>query len=204
MIKILKSNLSVSSNMKSVLILDIVDTQNLIDAIQDFVENSGADLKGAGYDDLRSKITKYVEVLNIRKQVAESLKIAIEASFPAMEAFMEDYPDLDDSRLSDINTQVSILENKYNSALASYRSLLYSNNDDSNGVTIDFSDDVIRCKKMASFYKKEKEKLEKLKTKLEALTPTDNDNYAKFNTAISDLNKYKSQTSNLEVSNIQY
>lgn len=204
MTKIIKSNLSVSSNMKSVLSLDIGDTQNLIEAIQDFVENSGNTLKGTGYDDLRSKITKYVEVLNIRQQVAESLKNAIEVSFPAMEAFMEDYPDLDDSRLSDISTQVSILENKYNSALASYRSLLYANKDDSNGAPFDFSDDVIRCKNRMSFYKNEKEKLEKLKTKLEALTPTDDDNYAKFNTANGGLNEYKSKTNNLEVSNIQY
>lgn len=203
MTKIIKSELDI--NIKNVLDSDVSNAETLINAIQNFNDNSKSQLAGVGYDSMREKAAVYVEMLETRRQVANELINAINTAYPAMKEFMgEDYPNLDTANLKEINEQLIILRGKYNNAIETYKSLLYVHDADQTAFNATYADEMQDYKSKADYYLNQIRKLEKLQEKLKNLDTTDEKNYSKFNKADDVLTSYTNKTNNLEVSNIQY
>lgn len=104
------------------LISDQEDTQEMINAIQDFVSSSSQHLKGEAYDAVRAHLETYIPVLQMRIKTATSIMEALKSANNSMIDYMEEENVLDTNELdklySEYNSYTATAQNRLNSANA--------------------------------------------------------------------------------------
>lgn len=104
------------------LISDQEDTQEMINAIQEFVSSSSEHLKGEAYDAVRAHLETYIPVLQMRIKTATSIMEAIKSANSSMIDYMEEENVLDTSELeklySEYNSYTATAQERLNSANA--------------------------------------------------------------------------------------
>ena len=115
---LLQSDLSSanSSKMISLLTSDMEDSKKLIASLEDFSSSSTSVLVGASFDAVRSHLQGYIDALNTRVKVAESLISSLKAANDAMSDYMDGEAKLDSSELETLQNEA----NHYKSQAQSY------------------------------------------------------------------------------------
>lgn len=99
----------------SMLNSDIADADKLINAINNFVDNSKNTLKGEAWDIEREKFSNYIIVLEKRKNAAGALKNSIDAANQIMRNY------LDEKGVDKVDTaELDYLRNEYQQACVNY------------------------------------------------------------------------------------
>ena len=90
--------------------------------IDSFNNVSKSYLKGSGYDAVRKKMELYIDAFNKYSKICENLVSAINASNNTMINYMENYDSLDNSLITDIETNLNAAKNTLR-VLKSYATL---------------------------------------------------------------------------------
>ena len=189
MSKIIKSDLTGAEYNKFIYALnqDIDNTDELIKKMNAFIDYSSAYLKGAEYNAVRDKLSKYLILLNKRKGAATGLIEAINSAKSNMINFMEEYTELD-------NANIQSLSNAYYQTLSLLKDVKKSqDNANISEAKIEVSQAQLEYELYA---------LNKILNKLEELAPTDNEIYRSFSGIILIINSYKSRVNELSTSYI--
>ena len=93
------------SSVVSMLETEAEDAQNLINAINSFIEGTKSSLTGKGYDMARQKMSMYIQDLKVRKQVAMDLANAISQGASSLLGYMEEFSKLDDSEIIELENE---------------------------------------------------------------------------------------------------
>lgn len=195
MSKVLKSDLTSSSlsSLKTSLANEISDTESLISTISKLVDGAADTLTGEGYNTVRNKLSTYISVLNERKKIATSLEEAITTATGKMESFMDTYPELDTSKLAEVENKIKQLEGTISSITTDYNNGKYDDEDGNPKVTLS---------SLISTYQTNLEEEKKLKEKLTELPSTDNQAFQVIEEIESDINNYATKASEIAESSI--
>lgn len=107
------------SNLKK----DKDDTEELIKVIQDFIDTSKENLAGDSFDAIRNHLQGYINVLQSRMKIADSLLTAIAAANNKMIDYMEDQDKLDTAELESYKRRLTTAETQrdhYSSKVNNY------------------------------------------------------------------------------------
>lgn len=195
MSKVIKSELTSSSldNLNNLLSKEISDTENLINTINKLIDGEKDTLSGEGYNTVRTKLSTYISVLQERKIIASSLQESIKTSLGKMETFIDIYPELDTSKLSEIEKRLKELENTISSITHDFNNGKY---DDENG------NPKVTLSSLTSTYQTELEEKKKLKDKLTELPSIDNQAFQAVEELEADIKKYATKASEISESSI--
>ena len=93
---------------------DISDTRKTIDSIKSFKDTIAANtsLQGDIWKEVNAKLDGYTDLLNKRISSNEKLQAAYEEALKSLEEYMEDYDELDDSKIQELKDQVTKLKNE--------------------------------------------------------------------------------------------
>lgn len=182
------------NNIKSSLENELVDTTNLIEAINSLITETADDLQSPSYELVRTKLANYITILTERKNIILSLQDTIPASTKRMETFMEEYTYLDDSKLPNVNSRIIELENYISSETTKYNNGAYNDSTGKATCTLD---------SLIASYKTELEEKKKLKDKLTQLPSIDYATFSPINEIKTEISKYYSSTNSVQESNIK-
>lgn len=118
-LKVHKSELN-SSAIQSLLDSEVQDTENLITALNSFINGSVTTLTGQAYDAARAEASAYVSILQKRKQAAQELKSAVASSTSSLSGYMGSYDYLDDADIPVLESEIASIEASYESIKQSY------------------------------------------------------------------------------------
>ena len=118
------------SSVISMLETEADDAQNLINAINSFIEGTKSSLTGKGYDMARQKMSMYVQDLKVRKQVAMDLANAISQGASSLLGYMEEFSKLDDSEIIELDNEIRKLDSNISSARYTLRKIMFNSDED--------------------------------------------------------------------------
>ena len=118
------------SSVISMLETEADDAQNLINAINSFIEGTKSSLTGKGYDMARQKMSMYVQDLKVRKQVAMDLANAISQGASSLLGYMEEFSKLDDSEIIELENEIRKLDSNISSARYTLRKIMFNSDED--------------------------------------------------------------------------
>ena len=125
MSRLVKSDLSDANTSRAVTNLekDKEDTESLINVIQDFIDSSKEVLVGDSFDAVRNHMQEYINILQTRIKIADSLLEAVKNANQTMIDYMGSEDVLDTERLDFIKQDLSMQESSLasvNAAISSY------------------------------------------------------------------------------------
>ena len=125
MSRLVKSDLSDANTSRAVTNLekDKEDTESLINVIQDFIDSSKEVLVGDSFEAVRNHMQEYINILQTRMKIADSLLEAVKNANQTMIDYMGSEDVLDTERLDFIKQDLSMQESSLasvNAAISSY------------------------------------------------------------------------------------
>ncbi len=82
-------------------------SSQILGNMRDFIYNSSNQLKGAGYDAVRAKLSVYVDAISKQAQICDNLSNNVIAANNVMLTFMDGYTYLDNSYIQDIENSIA-------------------------------------------------------------------------------------------------
>lgn len=191
MAKVIYSDLGTANNGNMTKAIDTAmeELTNLKTKLERFIELSPSKLKGIGYDAVRKELTRYVDALTKGKLILSHLESAIKAGNNSMMNYMEDYSELDDSKTSQVKSELDSAKSML-TWLQSYT--VITNSDGSTSKVRNGSDAQI------SQYQALIAELEKLYNKLVGLAGEDTKDIEKCKDVETDISKYASAINGLD------
>lgn len=172
MSKVIKSDLEATLQSISLLNADISDSQNLIQQLNNFY--NAHEFKGMGYDYAKRKALGYIEIINIMMSLGENLLNAISVATSNFINFMEEYSELDSSKLDELRNEFHRLEKCYNACKYNLYLLNSGQANSSSDESIEY------YKNSMNTYSVLMKDIQKLIFKLEELTSVDNSLYGEY------------------------
>ncbi len=174
MSRLVKSDLSDANTSRAVTNLekDKEDTESLINVIQDFIDSSKEVLVGDSFDAVRNHMQEYINILQTRIKIADSLLEAVKNANQTMIDYMGSEDVLDTERLDFIKQDLSMQE----SSLASVNAAISSYDPDKTFGSLD------------SLYSQRSSleaNIQKLKTKIDLIEKLDAKDAATYSTLMS-------------------
>ena len=174
MSRLVKSDLSDANTSRAVTNLekDKEDTESLINVIQDFIDSSKEVLVGDSFDAVRNHMQEYINILQTRMKIADSLLEAVKNANQTMIDYMGSEDVLDTERLDFIKQDLSMQE----SSLASVNAAISSYDPDKTFGSLD------------SLYSQRSSleaNIQKLKTKIDLIEKLDAKDAATYSTLMS-------------------
>lgn len=174
MSRLVKSDLSDANTSRAVTNLekDKEDTESLINVIQDFIDSSKEVLVGDSFDAVRNHMQEYINILQTRIKIADSLLEAVKNANQTMIDYMGSEDILDTERLDFIKQDLSMQE----SSLASVNAAISSYDPDKTFGSLD------------SLYSQRSSleaNIQKLKTKIDLIEKLDAKDAATYSTLMS-------------------
>ena len=191
-----------SKNLTSVLVQDAEDAKKIGKSISDFKENAKANLKGDAYNAGIDQLTIFIDAMNKRAQVMDTLVVAINDAMSSLNDYMGEYDVLDDGKLGELRETIARTEVFINDI----RGKLYTLN-------LNYKEgiDDPKNKKLLNYdalniLKEQEALLQKFKIyedKLENLAPTVETAYNKFVGSVnSTLSSYESMVNNISIAEV--
>lgn len=186
---LLKSDLSSANSSKAISTLrtDMDDTQKMISAIEDFISSSDSVLVGASFDTIRSHMQKYVDALNKRVKVDESLVNALIKANTTMINYMDGESKLDTSEREAYQSEAE----SYRSKASGYLDRINSYNSETETVS---RNDLFTMYYEAVGEAKKREKIVKL---LDELDATDSATYSSLNSTIDEVSSFSTEVGSI-------
>ena len=174
MSRLVKSDLSDANTSRAVTNLekDKEDTESLINVIQDFIDSSKEVLVGDSFEAVRNHMQEYINILQTRMKIADSLLEAVKNANQTMIDYMGSEDVLDTERLDFIKQDLSMQE----SSLASVNAAISSYDPDKTFGSLD------------SLYSQRSSleaNIQKLKTKIDLIEKLDAKDAATYSTLMS-------------------
>lgn len=163
------------------LMTDKEDAQQLINLIQNFISNSTEELKGNAYDKVRNHMSGYIDILETRIKVADSIIQSIKSANNSLIDYMEDESKLDTDELDSLKAELSSAQetvNSYNYRIDNY---------DASEETVSLYGLKMNRATWESRVKKLKKKIELI----EGLSGADGDATGKLNESETDIANFK-------------
>lgn len=113
MTKVIKDELLNANNSLSVKALDELSRNStyLANIIDGFIQNSTDKLLGNCYDAIRKKLSIYSMTLKMQSKICQTIYSLLPSANNYLVGYMEDFSELDDSNLSDIEANISKIKN---------------------------------------------------------------------------------------------
>ena len=165
-------------------------TKSLITAIEDFISSSSTRLHGTSWDSVRSKLSLYLNALNLRYSIASSLAGDITKANNSLLSYMGMYGELDTQYLGELDRLRAQYKNNLYNARAKYQSMMNQTADNPT-VKEDTSSILGEINKYSSLIKELDDKIDKI----EGLEMADISAYSTLVSAITNLASYQSQVS---------
>lgn len=190
---------SAISNAVALLEAEANDTTQIINAISAFIDDSAMTLKGKGYDAAREKLGLYLEDIKLRQTIAAELADAISQGAASLLGFMEGFPELDDSEIEQVETEIKSLEGKISGA----RQTIYNINQ--SNLEIEDSENLVSTSCYTQQISTWEATIEELKKKLEKLLnlkAADSSAFSGVEGTCGKIVKYSAAVEDIKVSSI--
>ncbi len=190
-----KNDLETANSLAALNALDNEEesAQKLIEAISNFIEESNFKLKGETWDKARSKLSSYIDALNLRIKVITGLKANIKRANDSLINYMGIYTELNTDKLEELLQLRKSYENNVYSARIKLHNLNTDLNEKDGATVIERNrlSNVIR--KFSSLIDEINPKIEKI----EKLGMADINAYSILSDTISDIASYSSKVSSI-------
>ena len=183
------------ASVAAMLEADAADTQNLISAINSFIEGTTTTLTGAGYDAARQKMALYAEDARTRQRLATELASAITSGASSLAGYMGEYSYLDDSEIPAIESQIKTLEAQINNARATLASLQSSDDPETRASAASYAQQI-------TAWEATKKELQKKLDRLIGLAGADAAAFGAVQGAASQVAQYGASVQGIKVSTI--
>lgn len=189
MAKVLASELSGGAIANAIALLEgeKADTDKLKIALHSFINGTTEILTGPAYDAARKKAESYMSTLDTRSRLATELAASLQAALSSMAGYMDGYSELDDSKLPEIENQMSSIRATINQIIYNY-----NNTQGSSG----------GYSSLIAPYEAQYQELDKLKQKLEGLAGADSAAYGKLGSLTGQISSYETNISMMNTSSI--
>ena len=189
MSKVIASELSggAIANALSLLEKEASDSNTLKATINSFITGTTETLVGPAYDAARAKAESYITILATRARLANELSAAISAAAGEMSAYMDGYSELDDSKLSEINSELNSINATINQIRYNYYNS-QSDEDSAPKTSAGYSS-------LVAPYVAQYNELTKLKEKLENLAGADASAYGTLSSLSNEVSSYSTTVS---------
>ena len=189
MAKVIASELSGGAIANAIALLEneAADTNKLKIALHSFINGTTETLKGPAYDAARKKAESYMTTLATRARLATELASSLQAALSSMSSYMDGYSELDDSKLPEIESQMSSIRATINQIIHNYNN--------TEGSTGGYSS-------LIAPYEAQYQELEKLKQKLEGLAGADSAAYGKLGSLAAEVTSYQTNIASIQASSI--
>ena len=119
-----KSDLSDANSARAVTNLekDKEDAENMISVIQDFIDSSTEVLVGDSFNAVRNHLQEYINILQTRIKIADSLLAAIKKANTTMIDYMGSEDTIDTAKLESTKQTLSMVQNSYDAVNAKINS----------------------------------------------------------------------------------
>lgn len=197
MAKAIKGELSGGGIASAVAMLEAeaADTQNLISAINSFIDGTTTTLTGAGYDAARQKMALYLEDARSRQKIAAELASAITQGASSLAGYMGEYSILDDADIPEIESQIKTLESQIANARATLTSLESSSDESTRSSAASYAQQI-------SAWEATKAELQKKLDRLIGLAGADASAFGAVSSAASQVSQYSASVEGISVSTI--
>ena len=194
---VFKSDLSggAVSGVVAMLKSEADDAQNLINAINSFIEGTQSSLTGKAYDLARQKMGMYIQDLQARKEIATELASAISQGASSLSGYMEEFSKLDDSEIEELASRIKTLNSNIANAQYTIRRYLLS---------ADEEDDryIYYYQRQIKNYENTKKQLDRKLEKLLGLAGADGAAFGAVEAAGDQVAKYGASVDGISVSSI--
>lgn len=163
------------------------DTQKLIGALEDFISSSSSELVGAAFDAVRQHIKGYIDVLQTRSKLSDSLIEAIKKANESLISYMDDQAILDTDELDSYRIKRDYAKAQYDY----YIGRIESYDPDTNSVSLS------SLQENAAKYDAEYKKLNKIVTLLEGLPGADQAAYSDLLSCEQEVSTFKNSISGI-------
>ena len=171
------------------------DAQNLINAINSFIEGTKSSLTGKGYDMARQKMSMYVQDLKVRKQVAMDLANAISQGASSLLGYMEEFSKLDDSEIIELDNEIRKLDSNISSARYTLRKIMFNSDEDDDKY-------VGYYRRQISYWENNKKDLDRKLEKLVGLASADGAAFAGVESVGDQVAQYGASIDGISISSI--
>lgn len=119
-----KGDLSDANSARAVTNLekDKEDAENMISVIQDFIDSSTEVLVGDSFNAVRNHLQEYINILQTRIKIADSLLAAIKKANNTMIDYMGSEDTIDTAKLESTKQTLSMVQNSYDAVNAKINS----------------------------------------------------------------------------------
>ena len=183
------------SSVISMLETEADDAQNLINAINSFIEGTKSSLTGKGYDMARQKMSMYVQDLKVRKQVAMDLANAISQGASSLLGYMEEFSKLDDSEIIELDNEIRKLDSNISSARYTLRKIMFNSDEDDDKY-------VGYYRRQISYWENNKKDLDRKLEKLVGLASADGAAFAGVESVGDQVAQYGASIDGISISSI--
>ena len=183
------------SSVISMLETEADDAQNLINAINSFIEGTKSSLTGKGYDMARQKMSMYVQDLKVRKQVAMDLANAISQGASSLLGYMEEFSKLDDSEIIELDNEIRKLDSNISSARYTLRKIMF-NSDEEDDKYVGY------YRRQISYWENTKKDLDRKLEKLVGLAGADSAAFAGVESVGDQVAQYGASIDGISISSI--
>ena len=183
------------SSVISMLETEADDAQNLINAINSFIEGTKSSLTGKGYDMARQKMSMYVQDLKVRKQVAMDLANAISQGASSLLGYMEEFSKLDDSEIIELDNEIRKLDSNISSARYTLRKIMFNSDEDDDKY-------VGYYRRQISYWENTKKDLDRKLEKLVGLASADGAAFAGVESVGDQVAQYGASIDGISISSI--
>lgn len=167
-------------------------TKSLIAAIEDFISSSSTRLHGTSWDSVRSKLSLYLNALNLRYSIASSLAGDIKKANNSLSSYMGPYTELNTQYLEELNRlRVQYKNNLYN-ARTQYINLLNFTMEE-----VEQEKNIYVALREINRYSNLVSELDSKIEKIEGLEMADINAYSTLSSAIVDIAAYNAQVSSI-------
>ena len=183
------------SSVVSMLETEAEDAQNLINAINSFIEGTKSSLTGKGYDMARQKMSMYIQDLKVRKQVAMDLANAISQGASSLLGYMEEFSKLDDSEIIELENEIRKLDSNISSARYTLRKIMFNSDEDDDKY-------VGYYRRQISYWENTKKDLDRKLEKLVGLASADGAAFAGVESVGDQVAQYGASIDGISISSI--
>lgn len=182
------------SSIVSMLEAEADDAQNLINAINSFIEGTRNSLTGKAYDMARQKMSMYTQDLKVRKQVAMDLAKAISQGASSLLEYMEEYSKLDDSEMIELENEITKLDNSIYSARGTIKKIMDNSEEDQKFISY--------YRSQINYWENTKKDLERKLEKLVNLASADRAAFAGVEAVGNQVEQYGASVDGISISSI--
>ena len=113
-----KSDLSDANSARAVTNLEKDNAENMISVIQDFIDSSTEVLVGDSFNAVRNHLQEYINILQTRIKIADSLLAAIKKANTTMIDYMGSEDTIDTAKLESTKQTLSMVQSSYDAVNA--------------------------------------------------------------------------------------